>query len=158
MQISRTKSLLAWLALVIAAGALGALASRDAATFYAQLTRPDWAPPASWFGPVWTALYLLLGVAAWRISAHPHTRPALTLFVVQLAVNALWSWLFFAFHLGAASFADIVLLDVMVVSTIVVFWKVDKPAALLLLPYLAWIAFATALNWAVWRGNPAALG
>jgi tryptophan-rich sensory protein len=152
------KRLLGWLALVAAAAALGGFASRDAASFYAQLARPTWAPPASWFGPVWSALYLMMGVAAWRISGHPHTRPMLTLFAVQLAVNALWSWLFFAFHLGAASFADIVLLDILVFSMVITFWHVDKPAALLVLPYLAWIAFATALNWAVWRGNPGALG
>jgi translocator protein len=153
------RSLLPWLALVIAAGALGALASREAASFYAQLSRPSWAPPGWIFGPVWTALYLMMGVAAWRVATAPAQRqPGLALFIAQLVANVLWSWLFFAWRLGAAAFADILLLDVLVIATIVAFSRVDKPAAALLLPYLGWIGFATALNWVVWRGNPALLG
>ncbi|MDE2604902.1 MAG: tryptophan-rich sensory protein [Burkholderiales bacterium] len=152
-------SLLPWLALVIAAGALGALASREAASFYAQLSRPSWAPPAGIFGPVWTALYLMMGVAAWRVAtALAQRQPGLALFLAQLAANVLWSWLFFAWHLGGVAFADILLLDALVIATIVAFWRADRAAAALLLPYLGWIGFATALNWVVWQGNPALLG
>ena len=148
-----------WIALVAVAAALGALASRDAAAFYAQLARPAWAPPAGVFGPVWTTLYVLMAVAAWRVTRGPgEHRAAATLFVVQLAVNALWSWLFFAWHQGAASFADIVLLDALVLVTVRLFQRIDRVAALLLLPYLAWILFATALNWTAWRMNAALLG
>lgn len=78
----------------------------------------------------------------------------LALFAAQLALNALWSWLFFAWHRGGAAFIDILALDALVVATIVAFRRVDRIAAVLLVPYLAWIAFATALNWAVWRANP----
>jgi translocator protein len=152
-------SLSGWLLLVIAAGALGAWASRDAGSFYAQLARPSWAPPGRVFGPVWTALYLLMGVAAWRVQQSARRGPgAIPLFVAQLAVNALWSWLFFAWHQGGAAFADILVLDALVVATILRFRDADGIAALLLLPYLAWIAFATLLNWAVWQANPGLLG
>lgn len=149
--------LLRWMVLVIATGAIGALASRDAGLFYAQLARPAWAPPAWLFGPVWTALYLMMGVAAWRAERAGASRGVLVLFVVQLAVNALWSWFFFAWRLGGAAFADILVLDALVLATFVAFRRVDRVAGALLVPYMAWIAFATALNWTVWQANPALL-
>ena len=156
----RSLALLAgWIALVAVAAALGAFASRDAAAFYAQLARPAWAPPGWLFGPVWTTLYVLMAVAAWRVTRAPGShRAAVTLFIAQLAVNALWSWLFFAWHRGAASFADILLLDALVIATVLQFRRVDGVAAALLLPYLAWIGFAIALNWSAWRMNAALLG
>ena len=82
----------------------------------------------------------------------------LTLFVAQLAVNALWSWLFFAWHRGAGAFADIVLLWLLIVATVIGFWRVRALAGVLLLPYLAWVSFASALNFAVWQLNPQVLG
>ncbi|MGN2243291.1 TspO/MBR family protein [Frateuria sp. GZRR33] len=150
-----------WWLLSFAAAAIGALASIQAAAFYGQLAQPSWAPPASVFGPVWTVLYALMGVAAWlvwREAGQPGRRVALVLFVVQLAFNALWSWLFFAWHLGGWAFADIVVLWLLLVATVVAFWRVRAIAGALLLPYLAWVSFATALNWAVWRLNPSVLG
>lgn len=160
--MSRSRSwlgLLGWLALSYAAAGLGALASAQAGSFYLQLARPAWAPPAGVFGPVWTVLYGLMGVAAWWVwrSGNTHRRMALALFVAQLAVNTLWSWLFFQWRLGGWSFAGILLLDVLVVATLAAFWRVHRAAGLLLVPYLAWIAFATALTWAVWRANPGLL-
>ena len=83
--------------------------------------------------------------------------PALVLFVLQLGVNALWSWLFFGWHLGAMAFADIVLLIVLIVATLAAFWRVSRLAALLLVPYLAWVSFASALTWSVWQNNPGVL-
>jgi tryptophan-rich sensory protein len=153
------RSLAAWLALVTAVAVLGGFASRDAGAFYGQLVQPAWAPPGWLFGPVWTTLYLMMGVAAWRVWRAPgrHTT-AMALFGAQLAANALWSWLFFAWHRGGLAFADILLLDALVVATIVQFARIDRLAAWLLVPYLAWIAFATGLNWAVWRANPGLLG
>ena len=152
-------SLVGWVALVAGAATLGALASREAASFYAQLTLPAWAPPAKLFGPVWSALYLLMAVAVWRVDTSPsRTRGAAVLFAVQLAVNALWSWLFFHWHAGAAALVDIVVLDALVVATCMRFARSDRFAAVLFAPYLAWIAFATVLNVAVWRANPALLG
>ncbi|MGN2246865.1 TspO/MBR family protein [Frateuria sp. GZRR35] len=150
-----------WWLLSFAAAAIGALASIQAAAFYGQLAQPSWAPPASVFGPVWTVLYALMGVAAWlvwREAGQPGRRGALVLFVVQLALNALWSWLFFAWHLGGWAFADIVVLWLLLVATVAAFWRVRTIAGALLLPYLAWVSFATALNWAVWRLNPSVLG
>jgi benzodiazapine receptor len=153
--------LVGWLALCLAAGAVGAVASVDAATFYAELERPSWAPPAWLFGPVWTALYAAMGVAAWLVWRRPKSelrRMALTLFVAQLAANVLWSWLFFAWRLGAWSFAEVVLLWLLILATIVAFYRVRPIAAMLLVPYLAWVGFASALNFTVWRANPDLLG
>jgi benzodiazapine receptor len=151
--------LLGWLALSYAAAGLGALASAQAGSFYLQLARPAWAPPAGVFGPVWTVLYGLMGIAAWWVwrSGSERRRLALALFFAQLAVNTLWSWFFFQWRLGGWSFADILLLDVLVVATLAAFWRIRRAAGLLLVPYLAWIAFATALTWAVWQANPGLL-
>lgn len=153
--------LVGWLLLVLIAGAIGAAASVQAATFYATLAQPSWAPPAAVFGPVWSVLYVLMGIAAWlvwRRGGWAAQRRALTVFVAQLALNALWSWLFFGWHLGAAAMLDIVVLWVLIVVTVVMFWRARPLAGLLLLPYLAWVTFASALNYAVWQLNPQALG
>ena len=154
-------ALAAWLGVAAAAAVAGAIASQDAAAFYQRLVRPSWAPPAAVFGPVWTILYVLMGVAAWlvwRERTAPGRRGALVLFTAQLAVNALWSWLFFAWHRGALAFADILLLIVLVVATIAAFWRSRPLAGALLLPYLGWIVFAAALAYRVWQDNPALLG
>ena len=155
---SQVLGLAAWLGLAFVAGGLGAVASVDAASFYGQLTKPAWAPPASVFGPVWTVLYILIGVAAWLVWREPGDhRRALGLWLVQLVANTLWSWLFFAWRQGAWAFADVVLLLVLIALTIGAFRQVRTLAAVLLVPYIAWVAFATALTWAVWRGNPSLL-
>ena len=149
-----------WLLLSFAAAFLGAIASANAPEFYAQLARPDWAPPAWLFGPVWTLLYLLMGIAAWlvwREQGAAQRIPALTLFVTQLGANALWSWLFFAWRNGAFAFAEVLLLLVLIVATVAAFWRIRRLAAVLLFPYLAWVSFAAALTWAVWRRNPTLL-
>lgn len=132
----------------------------DAASFYAALARPAWAPPASVFGPVWTVLYALMGVASWlvwRESGAMLRKPALGVYVVQLIANALWSWLFFYWKSGALAFAEVLLLLALIVLTVAMFWRVRRLAALLLLPYLAWVAFASALTWSVWRANEGVL-
>jgi len=153
--------LLGWLLLSFAAAAIGSIASIQAAAFYRQLAQPSWAPPSSVFGPVWSLLYALMGIAAWlvwREGGWRRQRGALGLFVLQLAVNALWSWLFFGWHRGALAFADIVLLWLLIVATVIGFWRVRPLAGALLLPYLGWVGFATALNYAVWHLNPSTLG
>lgn len=150
-----------WLALTALVAVTGSLATRRSGEFYAQLARPDWAPPAEVFGPVWTLLYTLMAIAAWlvwRTGGFAHARAALVLFLVQLAVNALWSWLFFAWQMGAAALADIALMWVLVAATIAAFWRHSRLAAALLLPYLAWISFAAALNLRLWQLNPTVLG
>ena len=145
-----------WMLVVFAAAALGGLASRHARDFYAGLAKPSWAPPGWVFGPVWSVLYVLMGIAAWlvwRTAGWSGASTALSLFLAQLACNALWSWLFFAWRRGALAFADVVLLLVLIVATLLAFHSVETLAAILLLPYLAWVTFATALTWAVWRAN-----
>ncbi len=153
--------LIVWLLLVFAAAAVGAVASANAPEFYGELVRPTWSPPAWLFGPVWTLLYLLMGIAAWLVWRERGFRGggiALGLFLGQLALNALWSWLFFAWQLGALSFFEIVILWLLIVATVVAFWRVRPLAGALLLPYLAWVSFAAVLNLAIWRLNPQLLG
>jgi tryptophan-rich sensory protein len=146
-----------WLLLTTAVGGLGAIASVDARDFYASLDQPAWAPPGAIFGPVWTLLYMAMAVAAWlvwRERGFARARGALGLFIVQLGANALWSWLFFAWHRGGWAFADILVLLALIVGTIIAFARIRKLAAALLVPYLAWVCFATALNYSVWQRNP----
>ena len=151
--------LLVSLLIAYIAEAIGALASIDAAAFYSRLVQPHWAPPAWVFGPVWTALYTLMGVALWRVWRSRTRRGApIVLFLVQLGINSAWSWLFFRWHRGELSFAWILLLLATLIATVAAFWRVSRMAALLLLPYLGWVSFAAALSWAVWRANPGALG
>ncbi len=153
--------LLAWLLVSFAAAAAGGVASADAGSFYAQLSRPAWAPPASLFGPVWSVLYLLQGIGAWlvwRERGFRGARAALGLFLVQLAANALWTWLFFAWRRGALAFGEVLVLWVLIVATIVAFRRVRPLAGALLLPYLLWVSFAAALTCAVWQLNPRLLG
>lgn len=152
--------LFGWLALTFAAAAAGAVASSDAGAFYRQLALPAWAPPAALFAPVWTVLYLLMAVAAWlvwRRHGFGGARAALALFVAQLAANGLWTWLFFVWRQGALAFAEIVLLWLLLLATVIAFRRLHAPAAALLLPYLAWVTFAGALTLVTWRMNPQVL-
>jgi len=153
---NRILGLAGWLFLVGIAAGVGALASIDAATFYRLLDLPSWAPPAEVFGPVWTALYVAMAVAAWLVWSARGWQGAwfaLSIFCAQLVANALWSWLFFAWRRGNLAFGDIVLLIALIVATALAFARVRPLAALLLLPYLAWVTFATAPTWALWRAN-----
>lgn len=159
--LSQLLGLVGWLTVCFAAAAIGAVASVSAGTFYAELVRPSWAPPAWLFGPVWSTLYAAMAVAAWLVwRAEPaaRTRAALGLFLAQLAVNALWSWVFFGWHLIGWALAELVVLWVLILCTLVAFYKIRPLAAALLVPYLVWVSFAGALNWALWVANRAALG
>jgi tryptophan-rich sensory protein len=150
-----------WLVVTFVAAAIGGAASVNAGSFYTQLVLPEWAPPSWVFGPVWTVLYVAMGVAAWliwRADGFRAARRALTLFLAQLALNTLWSWLFFGWHRGALAFADILLLWVLIIATLIAFWRVRALAGWLLVPYLLWVSFASALNYAVWQLNPRYLG
>jgi tryptophan-rich sensory protein len=152
--------LVAWLFASFTAAAIGGAASSAAGPFYTQLVRPAWAPPPSMFGPVWSVLYGLMGVAAWlvwRVGGFRAAKSALTLFLVQLALNALWSWLFFAWHRGALAFADILVLWALIAATLIAFWPIRPLAGALLVPYLLWVSFAAALNYSVWQLNPQVL-
>lgn len=149
-----------WMLVVFVAAAIGAFASVEAGSFYGQLVRPDWAPPAWLFGPVWSFLYVLMGIAAWlvwRDVGYALTHPALKLFFAQLALNALWSWLFFAWHLGALAVIDVLLLVTLIAVMLVWFWRINHVAGYLIAPYFLWVCFATALCVKVWQLNPQAL-
>ena len=152
--------LLVWVAITFAAAAVGAIASIDAGSFYEQLGRPAWSPPGWIFGPVWSALYLLMSVAAWLVWREQDAKDlpvALALFLIQLGANALWSWLFVAWRYGALAFAEVLVLLALIVATLVSFWRIRPVAGLLLVPYLAWVCFASVLTWAVWQRNPTLL-
>lgn len=156
-RLSALPSLACWLLLSFAAAALGGLASASAGSFYRELAQPVWAPPGWLFGPAWTVLYILMGVAAWMIWRERHrpgAKAAITIYLAQLALNALWTWLFFAWRLGAAAFAEIVLLWVLILATMLAFRRIRPAAAWLLAPYLAWVTFAAALCFTIWRMNP----
>ena len=153
--------LIAWLLLCFAAAAVGGFASASAGTFYAELVRPSWAPPGWLFGPVWTVLYVLMGISAWlvwRVRGFAGAGTALSVFVAQLAANGLWTWIYFVWKKGGLAFAEILLLWVLIVVTIVLFWRVSRLSSVLLAPYLAWVSFASALTLSTWRLNPGLLG
>ncbi|HAW94601.1 MAG: sensory protein [Rheinheimera sp.] len=156
--LRQTLMLLAILALTYLAAGIGALGSINAATFYRELQLPGFAPPAWLFGPVWTALYTLMAIAAWLVwRSSPHSKAVLWLYFIQLVVNALWSWLFFAWYLGALAFANILVLLALIIATALCFWRYNKLAGLLLVPYLLWVSFAAVLNFSIWQLNPGVL-
>lgn len=124
--------------------------------WYASIAKPSWNPPSWVFGPVWTLLYTMMAVAAWLVwqrGAGRARRVALGLFGVQLALNAAWTPLFFGLHLMGIAFAEILLLWIAIVATIMAFGRVHRVAAWLLAPYLAWVSFAAFLNFTLWRLN-----
>ena len=160
--ISSTLGLLGWIGVTAIAAAIGsmAVASSSSQAFYEALQRPTWAPPGSVFRPVWMVLYLAMAVGAWMVwqaRDYVGARVALIMFVVQLALNVLWAWLFFAWHQGALAFLDVLLLWLAVAMTKNLFRRVRPMAGTLLIPYLAWVIFATALTYAVWKANPGVL-
>ena len=158
---SQLLGLVCWLLVTFAAAGIGSVATLNAQGFYEQLARPEWAPPANIFGPVWGVLYLFMGVAAWlvwRKGGFQKAGMALELYVIQLVLNALWSWLFFAWHSGGWATVEIMILWTMIFGTLISFWRVSVWPGLLFVPYLAWVTFATALCLSTWRMNPTILG
>lgn len=148
------------LLLVFAAAAAGGLASASAGSFFMELDRPLWAPPAWLFGPAWTVLYLLMGVASWlvwRKGGFSDARLALTLYGVQLVLNGLWTWLFFVMRSGSLAFIEIIILWILILATLIAFWRKNKLAGLMLVPYLIWVAYASALTFSLWQRNPSVL-
>jgi benzodiazapine receptor len=140
----------------LAVGALGSLATATSVTtWYPLLDKPAWTPPAAVFGPVWTLLYISTGVAFWLVWTSPdRSSGAIGLFAVQLLLNAAWSFVFFGMRSPRWAFFEIVLLWIAISATLVAFWRVRRAAAALLVPYLAWVTFAAALNLAIWKMNP----
>lgn len=153
-QQSRFLALGGWLLLCFAAASFGAIFGPG--NWYSSLRKPSWNPPAWIFGPVWSALYTMMAVAAWlvwRQGGWAKQRKRLGIFLVQLALNALWTPLFFGLHSPGVAFAEIVLLWLAIAATIIAFLSASRAAALLLAPYLAWVSFAAALNFALWKLN-----
>jgi tryptophan-rich sensory protein len=143
---------------VALAGFLGSVATRpNIPTWYEGLVKPFFTPPNWLFAPVWTLLYVMMAYAIWRILSLPRDRPghtgAIISFYTQLVLNALWSWAFFAAHSPFAGLVVIAALIVALMTTIKLFAALDRIAAWLLVPYLAWLLYATALNAAVWWLN-----
>jgi benzodiazapine receptor len=147
-------SLAGFVVVVLAIAAIGAVASASAGEQYALFVQPPWAPPAWLFGPVWTVLYLTIAVSGWLVWRRAGlTYPAHLAYAAQLLLNLGWSPLFFGAGLLGVAFAEIVLLWTAIVTTIVLFARISRPAAALLLPYLVWVTFAAALNLAIWQLN-----
>ena len=151
------KLIIAVAAPIVIGGLSGFATARGVSTWYPTLVKPSFNPPAWVFGPVWTVLYLMMGVAAflvWRqgISADG-VRVALVVFVVQLALNGLWSILFFGMQSPGWALVEIVVLWLAIGVTIRLFWVVVPAAGALLLPYLAWVSFAAVLNFTIWQIN-----
>ena len=143
-----------WLLLTYSASATAVFIADNG--WYAGLAKPAWNPPGWVFGPVWPVLYAVTAVAAWRVwrrGGWAEHKAALSLFVVQWALNALWTPLFFGLLRPGWALAEILVLLIAILATLRAFWRVDRPAGLLLLPYAAWVGFATVPNWTIWRMN-----
>lgn len=121
--------------------------------WYQSLAKPTWNPPSWLFGPVWTALYLMMATAAWTVWRRVGWSREMMLYIVQLALNAAWTPLFFGAHQIGAALLVIISLWIAIFITQRAFGAVSRPAGLLLIPYLAWVSFATVLNFTLWRLN-----
>lgn len=146
--------LVLWILVALSAGLIGSRFGPG--EWYSSLAKPSWNPPNTVFGPVWTVLYILMGVSAWLIwreSGFSGAKASLSLFLVQLAMNAFWSYLFFGAHQPMLAFFEIVTLALVIILTMVFFWRIRTLAGALLIPYLAWVLFASALNFQLWRLN-----
>ncbi|HOF88430.1 MAG TPA: tryptophan-rich sensory protein [Armatimonadota bacterium] len=141
-----------------AAGAIGARFTAPATApggWYAALPKPSWTPPAWVFAPVWSTLYLLMGIAAWlvwrRAGGFRAAAAPLALFTMQLILNAGWSILFFGLRQVGFALVEILWLWLAILAALLAFWRVSPSAGALLLPYLLWVTYAATLNWGFWR-------
>jgi len=147
------KSLVLWLLLSFLVAAIASMFMPDA--WYAALQKPEFNPPNWVFAPVWTLLYILMAISVWRVQRKQQRFSfEIALWLVQLALNGLWSWLFFGLHRPDLALIDIALLIVVLLTTVLAFARIDRNAAWLLLPYLAWVSFASMLNLSLWQLNP----
>ena len=154
MSVSRRRDvfgLAAFVVMCFGVSVLGGRAVQPAlAHWYPALAKPAWTPPAWVFGPVWTLLYPMLAVAGWLAWREGRTRTGTLLFLLQLTLNAAWPWVFFGERRVGWALVCVLALWIAILGTIVAYWRVSRGAALLLLPYLAWVGFAAALNAAIW--------
>jgi translocator protein len=145
--------------IVLLVGLLGSLVTTpELTTWYVALTKPAWTPPNTWFGPIWTTLYILMGIAlylVWREGlTHKKVKLAILVFAVQLLLNFLWSVVFFSLHSLLGGLILIIALWISILANIIVFYRINRPAGLILIPYLVWVSIATNLNYSVYLLNP----
>jgi translocator protein len=152
--IARIIAPIAWIGLCFLTAWIGSRFSPG--EWYAHLQKPSWTPPGYIFGPVWSILYVSMGIAAWLVwkrAGFSGASLALTLFVVQLILNGMWSWIFFGMQGPGLAFAEILVLWSTVLATTIAFWRLSTTAGMLFLPYLAWVSFAAFLNFSIWQLN-----
>lgn len=149
------RPLLLFILVTLLVGAAGTIFTQpNIPTWYARLVHPDITPPNWLFAPVWTTLYVLMAVAAWRVWRITGLKSVeMSAWGLQLALNFAWSAIFFALHRIGAALVEILLLDLAILYTMLLFWRRDAIAGALLLPYLAWTSFATLLTWRFWQLN-----
>jgi len=142
---------------LLVGGLSGFATARGVQVWYPTLVKPSFNPPSWVFGPVWTVLYVMMGISAFLVWQkgwnHRAVRAALILFTIQLVLNGLWSVLFFGVQSPGLAFLEILILWAFIAGTTVQFWRVDPLAGTLLLPYAAWVSFAAVLNGAIWMLN-----
>ena len=154
---ARWIGLAVFLIVCLGIGGLGAAATTpEIDGWFETIAKPSWNPPNSVFGPVWTTLYVLMAIAAWLVWKPAGFKAAampLTIFGIQLLLNAAWSWIFFGLHQPGWAFCEIMVLLLAILATTWAFFRCSAVAGWLLVPYLAWVSFACALNFAIWRLN-----
>ena len=154
---TRWIGLLVILIVCLGAGGLGAIATTpEIDGWYRTITKPSWNPPDWIFSPVWTTLYVMMAISAWLVWKPAGFKAAatpLTLFSIQLVLNIVWSWIFFSLHRPGWAFAEIILLWAAILATLIAFRQRSLWAGGLLVPYLAWVSFASVLNFTIWRLN-----
>jgi len=150
--------LLGFLAACLGVAALGGLATASSVdTWYPTLAKPSFNPPQWLFGPVWTTLYIMIAVAGWRVwraAGFTAARPAFTAYAAQLALNLTWSFIFFGLRAIGPALAELAVLLVSIIITLTLFWRHDRIAGMLFIPYAVWVAFAGVLNAAIVMLNP----
>ncbi len=152
---AKVMGLISFLLICMAVGGLGAIATTpEIAGWYQTVSKPAWNPPSSIFGPVWTTLYVMMGISGWLIwlpGGVSGARLPLTLFAVQLGLNLAWSWIFFHYHQIGWALVEIVVLWCAILLTTLSFFKRSKLAGSLFIPYLLWVSFAAFLNYTIWQ-------
>lgn len=156
MEMNSYAVLVGSLVLALSAGGIGSIATvKSIPTWYVNVRKPSWNPPNRVFAPVWTLLYILMGTAAWFAWRQVGFQTTwVSLYLTQFALNVAWSFIFFSMHRPGWAFAEIVLMWLSILLTMVEFWRIETTAGILFIPYLAWVTFASFLNWTIWRLNP----
>jgi benzodiazapine receptor len=155
--MKKTITLFLCILLTLFIGGLGGIATASGVNdWYTEIQKPSFNPPNYLFGPVWTALYLLMGISLYMILQAPKSKiktKAIWIFAIQLSLNFAWSFLFFKFHLLGLAFIEIILIWMSILTMIIIFSKINKTAAYLQIPYLIWVSFASVLNGTIWFLN-----